>query len=154
MSNFPLIAPQIRRRFRPVVDGRLTVTLPGESLLARGAAIADNDSVVAELDHAPMMTGRSHFYRKGAFVPCRRAVDALGVEVWEAVSERDLNTEAAMQVLERTRPDPTPPKPEPTVANAEAQIAPPDPTPPIVPVGEPQAAAEMPAPDPSKNWSA
>ena len=57
-----------------------------------------------------------------AAVACRRALDALGVEIWEAVSERDLNPDAAMQVLERTRP--SEPLPQPSAPNAEEQIAP------------------------------
>ena len=81
MSQLPLIAPQLRRRFKPTVGGNLTISLPGEKLVAQVVGVASDDDVVVEIDHAPMMTGKSHFYRKGSFVPCRRGVDAMGVEV-------------------------------------------------------------------------
>ena len=114
----PAIVPgmAIKRRFKPAVDGRLTVSLPGETLMARIVRVVSDDDVIIELDYAPMMGGKSHWYKKGDFIPCRRGVDGLGVESWNAVSERSI--EAAEQLLERTRP---PPEPAPPDRSAQLQ---------------------------------
>jgi hypothetical protein len=118
LSELPQIVPNtaLRRVFKPVEGGRLTVTLPGEKLMATVRGIVSRDDVVVELTAQPMMGGKSHAYRKGDFVPCRRGVDDLQVECWRAVSEHELNQAVAAEVLERTRPPEPPQSAEPPAA--------------------------------------
>src|SRR5271165_6785941 len=93
-----------RRRFMPVVDGVVTVSLPGEQICARVKGVVTPDEIVVEIEDTPM--ARGHTYRKGNLVPCRRVLDDfLKVEKWEAVSEHELSMAEAAERFRRDEQD-------------------------------------------------
>ena len=52
---------------------RLTVTLPGEALRALVQRVVGKDAVMVFLDQPPLMTGKTHSFKTGDFIPCRRS---------------------------------------------------------------------------------
>ena len=89
-----------RRDYVPTEDSYITLHLPGEMLRAKVKRVSNPDAIVAEIDSIPM--GKSHNYRRGDIVPCRRTVDNfLNTEGWEIVSERELNLAEATARFEK-----------------------------------------------------
>lgn len=60
----------------PAEQTLVTISLPGETLRATVARVVNPNLLVVELTAAPM--AKSHSYRFGDFVPCRREVTELG----------------------------------------------------------------------------
>jgi hypothetical protein len=88
-------------RFAPTEGGRLTIVLPGETVNAAVLKVISHNAAIVVLDSAPAMTGKGHDYRKNDLVPVRRGrAEALGVENWVAVSERELDLDAKIQRFE------------------------------------------------------
>jgi hypothetical protein len=72
--------------FSPRADDNLTVTLPGETMRAKVKRVVDRNTVFVEIGQ-PMT--RSHNYRLGDLVACRRTPGVLG-ETWQALDDRVL----------------------------------------------------------------
>jgi hypothetical protein len=70
--------------FIPRVEAALNVTLPGELLRAIVTKVLDINTVVVEIGQ-PMT--RSHSFRLGDLVACRRTPGVLG-ETWQAIEDR------------------------------------------------------------------
>lgn len=81
--------------FVPEVGKPLTVTLPGELMRAIVKRVLNRNTAFVEIGQ-PMT--RSHNYRKGDLVACKRKRQELG-EIWEALDDR------------ATAPEPPPPEP-------------------------------------------
>jgi hypothetical protein len=84
--------------FVPEVDKWLVVQLPGERMRAMVRGVPDDDTAIVELMLVPLQH-RSHRYKKGDYVPCRRKFTGLE-EIWESVDERQL---AMAQAIKRLR---------------------------------------------------
>jgi hypothetical protein len=78
----PIVAP----RFTPVVDGFLTVHLPGEVMRCRVDRVIRPNVVIVEIDGVPM--SKSHHYRKGDKAGAVRKAE-FGREVWVAMDDRE-----------------------------------------------------------------
>lgn len=70
--------------FIPRVESQLNVTLPGEILRAIVTKVLNINTVVVEIGQ-PMT--RSHSFRLGDLVACRRTPGVLG-ETWQAIEDR------------------------------------------------------------------
>src|SRR5205823_12358037 len=76
---------------------RLTVTLPGEALRALVQRVVGKDAVMVFLDQPPLMTGKTHSFKTGDFIPCRRSRDeVLRTEVWLPIPESELPAAPAL----------------------------------------------------------
>jgi hypothetical protein len=105
MSDNPLLrdlTPHLARRgFRPEVGGRITVTLPGESVSAVVIKTISVDALIVQLGLTYF--GKNHQYRKDDIVPVRRGVDSmLQTEFWEVVSTRAAALASAVAEFERS----------------------------------------------------
>ncbi len=81
--------------FTPQVDSTLTVELPQEVCRAMVMAVPDEDTVIVELTGATV--SKSHAWKQGDLVTCRRARGMLG-EVWRAI---DPAQEQRMRMMEQ-----------------------------------------------------
>jgi hypothetical protein len=89
-------------RFVPQVDGFLTVSLQGEVTRGTVHSVHDEDTAIVKLTSVVM--GKSHHYKRGDVVPVRRARGALGDEIWEVISDRELEMQrAAARLAEEER---------------------------------------------------
>jgi hypothetical protein len=70
--------------FLPKANDQLNVTLPGEILRALVTRVVNQDTVIVEIGQ-PMT--RSHSFRLGDLVACRRTPGMLG-ETWQAIEDR------------------------------------------------------------------
>lgn len=68
--------------FMPKVDDLLTIQLPGEKIRATVKRIIDNDAILVELTYMPM--AKSHQFKIGDVVACRRVQNVLWGESWVA----------------------------------------------------------------------
>lgn len=69
----------------PVAGDIVTVDLPGEKLRATVVRMIDDDTLLAEITGTPFM--RSHMFRAGDIIACRRSYSVLG-ETWKAEDDR------------------------------------------------------------------
>jgi hypothetical protein len=136
----PPIVPHMARRgsYRPEVGDDLkpnyvTVDLPGEKVRAIIVGVVNDDAIIAKLV-GPMIS-KTHTYKAGDPVPCRRGIDGMGVEVWSAVSERELDMAEAAERFEREERRRAAAEAEARSKQvAEAKLPPPAPPPPPEPV--------------------
>lgn len=78
--------------FIPRVDHELNVTLPGEILRAIVTKVVNINTCIVEIGQ-PMT--RSHSFRLGDLVACRRTPGVLG-ETWQAIEDRPTAPDPAM----------------------------------------------------------
>jgi hypothetical protein len=78
--------------FIPRVDESLNVTLPGEILRAIVTKVVNINTCIVEIGQ-PMT--RSHSFRLGDLVACRRTPGVLG-ETWQAIEDRPTAPDPAM----------------------------------------------------------
>lgn len=83
--------------FVPQVDDPLVIQLPGERVRGVVRGVPDDDTAIVELVVATL-NNKTHRYKKGDYVPCRRRSTTLE-EIWEAVDERQLEMAAALRRL-------------------------------------------------------
>jgi len=89
-----------RGDYRPTEGGYITISLPGEMLRAVVLKISSDNAVVAKIDGVTM--GKTHNYRKGDIVPCRRIVDdLLKAEKWEVISDREIQLAEVAEKFDR-----------------------------------------------------
>ncbi len=87
--------------FIPWVDEPLVIQLPGERVRGLVRGVPDDNTAIVELV-VPTLNNRTHRYKKGDYVPCRRTQTGLE-EIWMAIDERQLEMAAAMKRLDDQR---------------------------------------------------
>lgn len=91
--------------YRPEVGHHLTVALPSEKVRCRIQEVVTSDSVLAVIEGIVFLN--KGVYAKGDCIPVRRGVEeGTGVEIWEVVSQRELQQRAdneRFQAKERAR---------------------------------------------------
>lgn len=94
--------------FMPHEGNMLVIALPGERLRSTVEKVIDDNTVVVHLAYMPM--AKSHTYRMGQRVRCRRGSDGFQ-EIWEALSVEP----PELWLVPSDLPKPEPKKPEPRV---------------------------------------
>lgn len=88
------VEPHITRRgrFKPEIGRDATVDLPGERVRVKVASLFEHtvDAFVGKVLSTPTEKVH-HGVRKDSLIVCRRTINRdLGVEIWEMVSEREM----------------------------------------------------------------
>ncbi len=78
-----------RRRYKPQVGHAITVDLPGERIRARIEGVVNEDAVVCVVISTPMAKTQ-HQVAKDDTICVRRALNNIGLECWEMISEREM----------------------------------------------------------------
>lgn len=104
-----LVRPGTYSAFMPVIDTKLVVNLPGETMRCPVKKIVSPDAVLVTIDSVPM--AKSHSFRLNDTVGVRRRLRE-GRDVWEAQTDRDFLAEQALLVkpVERVAKKPAPKK--------------------------------------------
>jgi len=77
-------------RFMPVKGEALNCQLPGELIRSTVVQVCSDNTAIVKLDRATPMV-KVHNYQRDQLVPVRRTRSQFGQELWQAVSEAELD---------------------------------------------------------------
>jgi hypothetical protein len=86
--------------YHPQEDQYLVIQLPNERLRAMIRRVVTDDAVIVEITSVPL--SRTHNYKKGDYVACRREKSDLG-EAWASVAEQRISIDDLAQSVEQPK---------------------------------------------------
>ena len=88
-------------RYVPEEGHRLTIVLPGERILAEVKRVVDRDIAIVEILGSPVGRISATLYSKGDVVNVKRDIGDHGIEVWRAITDREIEQRSIQNELER-----------------------------------------------------
>lgn len=89
-----------RGKYKPVVGHVITLTIPdAEVLRATIKGVVNENAIVVEINSTTV--AKHHGYKKGDVVPAKREIGDHGIEIWQVVSDRELEQQERLARFER-----------------------------------------------------